>query len=85
MDRFELDLIGFKSLSTSKLDLFQSETKHTIKDYEVISGVEFAEKSDGFLVMAWWYIIKRDLLYCWLDSNIGTRINVYLFLNNELV
>lgn len=53
MDRFELDLIGFKSLSTSKLDLFQSETKHTIKDYEVISGVEFAEKSDGFLVMAW--------------------------------
>lgn len=62
LNRFDLDLIGFKSLSTSKLDFFESETKDPIKDIEILSGMEFTANSDNFLAMAWWYIAKRDLI-----------------------
>ena len=62
LGKFELDLIGFKSLSTRKLDLFELESQDIHKNFEIISGVDFAANSDDFLVMAWWYIVKRDLL-----------------------
>jgi glycosyltransferase involved in cell wall biosynthesis len=62
LETFELELIGFKSLSTSKLDLFQSQTIDTNVNFEIVSGAEFCANSEHFLVQVWWYIIKRDLL-----------------------
>ncbi|WP_303317747.1 glycosyltransferase [Flavivirga abyssicola] len=60
--KFELDLLGFSSLPTHKLDLFTSKTKELREDINVLKGTDFLVKNKHHDLGACWYIIKKDFL-----------------------
>ena len=62
----DLDILGFSTLTTDKLDLF-SYKQQPIEDIEVISGNDFLVKHKYNRLEAWWYIIKREFL---LETNL---------------
>ncbi|GAA3641100.1 glycosyltransferase family 2 protein [Flavivirga jejuensis] len=60
--KFDLDVLGFLSLPTYKLDLFNSKTKQLTKDIEVLKGTDFLIKNKHHDLGACWYLIKRSFL-----------------------
>ncbi|GGD10388.1 glycosyltransferase family 2 protein [Hyunsoonleella pacifica] len=60
IQEYELDLVGFKYLSTTALDLFDPEAILSIEEVNVQSGIDFVANSKSFVVMAWWYVMKKE-------------------------
>ncbi|OEK08597.1 hypothetical protein A8C32_03870 [Flavivirga aquatica] len=59
--KFNLDLLGFKTNETEKLNLFSSSTKN-IPKVTVTKGVDFMLNNKQHRYEAWWYIIKNEYL-----------------------
>ncbi len=59
--KIDLDIIGFSTLPTDKVDLFSYQLK-PIGNIEVITGNEFLAKNKNNRLEAWWYILKREFL-----------------------
>ncbi|MGZ0017103.1 glycosyltransferase family 2 protein [Yeosuana sp. AK3] len=60
--KFDLDLLGFKTIVTEALDLFKSNTKSVSQDEIISKGVDFMLKNKFHRYEAWWYIIKKEYL-----------------------
>lgn len=61
LKKFNLDLIGFKTIITKKLDLFISENTNT-QDINITNGIDFMLKNKNHRYEAWWYVIKNEYL-----------------------
>jgi glycosyltransferase involved in cell wall biosynthesis len=57
-----LDILGFNSFSTKKLNLFSSQSEEIFTNLEVISGIDFLSKSKSHKNTVWWYILKQDFM-----------------------
>lgn len=60
--KHDLDLLGFSSFPTSRLDLITSNSNNQFTDIKVLKGVDFLMKYKHHDLGACWYIIKRDYL-----------------------
>ncbi|WOD43420.1 glycosyltransferase [Hwangdonia lutea] len=66
LEKNNLDILGFSTLITDKLDLF-SYQQEPIENIEVITGNDFLVKHKNNRLEAWWYILKREFL---LETNL---------------
>ncbi|NER11824.1 glycosyltransferase [Leptobacterium flavescens] len=62
LDRYELDILGFKSKVTSSGTDYSSDTgKVCLNSLEVVNGQRFIETID-FRNEIWWYVVRKDFL-----------------------
>jgi glycosyltransferase involved in cell wall biosynthesis len=57
-----LDLLGFETTITTKLDLFSSKTRAISKEIEISTGIDYLIANKLHRTEAWWYVIKREYL-----------------------
>lgn len=60
--KYDLDLLGFSSIQTSRLDLNICKSNNEFLNIEVLKGVDFLVEHKHLDLGACWYIIKRDYL-----------------------
>tara|TARA_R110002072_G_scaffold2407_1_gene19915 strand:+ start:524 stop:1522 length:999 start_codon:yes stop_codon:yes gene_type:complete len=63
-----LDILGFESLNTSRLDLVNSQSESKFGNFEVCSGIDFLSNTKFHNITVWWYIVKREFI---ISSNIS--------------
>ena len=61
-EELDLELLGFDTVATEKIDLFTSKTTKRVYETTVLKGVDFLVGYKYHRLEAWWYIIKRDYL-----------------------
>ncbi len=67
MEEYNLDILGFDTITTEKLDLVKSQNHSIPNKIEVTDGVSFIGSNENYRIEVWWYIINRQFL---IDSNI---------------
>ena len=60
--KYHLDLLGFSTFPTPRVDLIASKTNNQFTDIEVLKGIDFLIEHKNHDLGACWYIIKRDYL-----------------------
>ncbi len=58
----KLEVLGFKSKDTSRLDLIGQKKEYALNDYKIYDGPEFLSKVKSHHITVWWYFVKRDFL-----------------------
>lgn len=58
----KLDVIGFNTLITHEIDLFDISKSEITNEITITTGVDFILKNRNHRLEAWWYLIKRDYL-----------------------
>lgn len=67
MEEHDLDILGFDTITTEKLDLAESQSKTLSKEIEITDGTSFIGTNKNYKIEVWWYILNRQFL---IDSNI---------------
>ncbi|MDD7887618.1 glycosyltransferase [Flavivirga sp. 57AJ16] len=58
----KLDVIGFKTLITHDVDLFDLPESECINEITITTGIDFLLKNKSHRLEAWWYITRREYL-----------------------
>ena len=67
MEEYNLDILGFDTVTTEKLDLSESQRDSSNKKIKVTDGISFIGSNKNYKIEVWWYIINRQFL---IDTNI---------------
>ena len=87
--KYDLDLLGFSSIQTSRLDLNICKSNNEFLNIEVLKGVDFLVEHKHLDLGACWYIIKRDYLinsrYKFVEGKFFEDVvfTYYIFLHAE--
>lgn len=67
MEANDLDILGFDTITTEKLDLAESRYKTIPEKIEITDGISFIGTNENYRIEVWWYILNRQFL---IESNI---------------
>jgi len=62
IENHHLDVVGFNTILTEDVNLFNQNTNFKIKEIYISSGLDYIIKNKNHRLEAWWYIIKKDYL-----------------------
>jgi len=79
IEKYHLDILGFKTIVTEKLDLKSSKADiEKISISKIQNGVEFLGSNTNYRIEVWWYLIKKSFF-----ENTGLTFEDKRFVNDS--